>query len=371
MRCLLLALTATVLFVSAGFAQEAKSMKDDDSPGSMKKEPEINEVGGKPLDHWIKELSSRDPSKREAAMRNVILFGPDRAYQAMPTLLAELKKHSSSTPVDLTVRLNGAMALGVLLTGVKEPDPQHIREAVTVLRRFCRDDQAVVRLRAAQVLAQFGPEAMPALNEVVQVAQDRDTWEVRQAGVQAVAALTGPDRAPPPAALNVLYRALTDSAMQVRMSALRGIALVGPKSDPTTQAAMIRYVEDRTARDPEPTIRIWAHMSLMTVKQKITTEHLTPIVKMLQHADADVRVQAAQALATVGPPASKSATQPLVSALSDPEPEVVGSSIIALARLEASEAVPALRRLAADPTRSETIQQAAKDAVEQLQKKKG
>src|SRR5438128_194256 len=65
-----------------------------------------NLVAGRTLEYWISEISSRDQSKSQNAIRAVMLFGPERAYQAVPVILDRLKKHSPATrqPVDLSVR---------------------------------------------------------------------------------------------------------------------------------------------------------------------------------------------------------------------------------------------------------------------------
>jgi HEAT repeat protein len=375
MRLLLPAAAAALLLATTGLAQEAKKDKEKEKvpperKDSLMKLPEINEIGGKTLEQWVKEMSARDPSKRDNAVRTVVMFGAERAYPlAMPVLLAELRKHSPSAPIDLSVRLSGCNALGAFLSSVKEPDPRHLREAVLILRKLCKDEQAMVRVRAAQALAAMGPNARSALAEVIGVAQDRDTWEARQAGVQAVAVLCALDPPPPAAALSAIYRALNDSSMQVRLAGVQALAMLGPLSDPTTQGNMIRHLDTLASKDSEPSLQIWGHMGMMTIKRAAPTEHLAPIIKMLHHPDVGTRIQAAQALATVGPKAN-SAIPTLISSLSDPDPSVVGNSIIALARIEATGAVPALRRVAADKNSNEAVKLAANEAVEHLTKKK-
>ena len=369
MRWFLFAAMAAALAVSAGVAQEAKK-KDKDDSGSMKKEPEITEVGSRTLEQWIKDINSKDPSKREVAMRTVGMFGPDRAYQAVPAILAELKKHTVTTPIDLTVRLNGATALGSIIGGVKEPDPKHVKEAVAILKKLCKDEQAVVRFRAVQALPRLGMDARTgALNEVMVCAQDRDTWEVRQAGIQTLAILATADKNPPPPVLAIFYKALNDSSMQVRMSAVQALAMLGPGVDKPVQTTMLRNLESLAERDPEPTVQIWAHMGMMTIKKAPSSEHVQPVVRLLNHSEAPVRVQAAQALGSMGPTGAKSTTSPLIGTLSDPDPNVVATGIVALLQAEATVAVPALKKLA-DGSKNDAIKSAATDAATALSKMK-
>jgi HEAT repeat protein len=370
MRPVLFTLAATLFIGVAGIGQEAKK-KEDKSPskfGSMK-EPDVTEVGGKNLDYWIKEISSKDPSKREAAMRTVLAFGPTKAQQAVPVILAELKKHSAKTPIDLSVRANGATALGTILGSAKEPDPKHIKEAVAILRRFCRDEQWIVRTRAVQALKQLGPEALSALSDVIAVAQDPDTWDARQAGLDALTTICLADSKPPASAtLFVYYRALKDNSMPVRIMAVRALAEFHyrKKLDQTTNTVVLRNI-DELLKDPEPAVQIWAHLAEITIKEKVDTVHLMPVAKMLENADPTIRVQGAQALAQIGPGA-KPASGNLIAALHDPDLSVVAASIIALVSLEASNAVPALQKLADENAQNLGIRQAALDAIDAIRR---
>src|SRR4051812_42599385 len=99
-------LTAASLFLITAGAQETFK-KDKDKDKEEKKETKsVYEVGGKTLDQWVKEIHSVDPSKREAAMRMVLLFG-DKSTKALPAILSELNKHTPNSPIDLSVRVSG------------------------------------------------------------------------------------------------------------------------------------------------------------------------------------------------------------------------------------------------------------------------
>src|SRR5437763_1009975 len=107
MRCWFLSLAITFCAVGAGEAQETKkSGKDSKAPEFV----EPTEVMGKTFKEWTKEIHAFDPSRREEAMKAVLLFGPNKAYEAVPEILKELSKHKLQ-PVDLSVRVNGTMAL--------------------------------------------------------------------------------------------------------------------------------------------------------------------------------------------------------------------------------------------------------------------
>lgn len=429
MRYLLFVLVAAAALAPAG-AQEFK-VKDEKKDDKKEVLTTVSEIAGKGIEQWIKEIGSKDPSKRENAMRTVLLFGPAKAYQAVPALIAELKRHSATSPIDMSVRVSGAAALSTALAGVKEPDPRYIKDAVAILRLFLRDPQAVVKMRALQALPRLGPEASAAIPEVILLVRDPDTWETRQAAIQTLAVLAAdPKNLPPGNVLGALYKALHDSSSQVRLAALEALGRMGAPGDLSQKSGLLRELE-LASKDPDPNVQIVSHLAIMTAKQSITTDHLQAIAKMLKHPDVSVRGQATDALALAGNkgkpvaasllpllddpstgvvskamlalvrieysaampaiarllkhpnvmlrveaantlgiagPMGKAEAPALVMALDDPNAAVIASCIVALARLEYTGAVPALHKLIEDPKQSEDIKKAAKDAVDILQK---
>jgi HEAT repeat protein len=377
MRLILFALAAAAILGLSVVAQETKTgpksdskAKDEKKEKSSLKEtpPEISEVAGKSLEQWIREISSKDPSKREAAIRTVLLFGPERAYQAVPVLLQELKKHTVNAPIDLSVRTTGANALATILGAVKDPDPKYQRDAVVILRGFLKDHQVAVRHRALQALPKIGPESRAALDEVVKLVNDPDTWETRQAAVQTLTVLAAdPKAGPPTKVLTAVTRSATgDPSFQVRYAAIQALAIFGASSDATARVGIVRTLDTLAHKDPDPGNQLWAHMAIMTAQQKITDEQLGAVAKMLKHPDVMIRLQATQALGMAGP-LGKSAVPPLISALGDADPQVVGGSIVALARIESVSAVPPLRQLVNDPKQDDVIKKAAADAIDHIQ----
>src|SRR5437763_366059 len=149
MRLALFALTAALFVCATTVGQDAgkKEFKPGIGGGSEKdtEEKQITEVAGKNLDQWIKEIGSIDPSRREQARRMVLVFGAKRAQRAVPILLKELGKHTNKRPIDVSVRVSGCTALGVILSSIKNPDQKDVYEAVKILRDFCYDDQVIVR----------------------------------------------------------------------------------------------------------------------------------------------------------------------------------------------------------------------------------
>ncbi len=375
MRLAMLTLTVFVLLCAASAGQQTK--KKDEKPPNTGTAKEVTEVGGKTLNKWIEEISAKDPSKRAMAMRSVLAFGPEKAQQAVPAILKELGKHKPVTaPIDMSVRLDGAMALGTILSSAKEPDSKDIAEAVRILKIFMHDEQVLVRARAAQALAalaRFGPNAEihKALNDVIAIAQNLDTWEARQAGLQCLIVLTWQDKEPPPESVRVcFYKGLKDNSMLVRITAAQALAQYTQFKVGTPGYIQLVYNLENATKDVEPAVRIWSHLALITIqmdakKPAIGPQHLTAIAKMLAYPDFDssIRLLAAQSLGQIGPLAQPVSGK-LIAALSDPDRAVVAACIVTLARMKAMTAVPALERLSEDPEMDAEMQQAARNAIE-------
>jgi HEAT repeat protein len=372
MRIALFSLITATFLCAAGTGQDAKK-KDEKPPDKSGTTKEISEVAGKTLDEWIELIHTTDPSKREQAMRTILAFGPEKAQQAVPAIIAELKKHNKSgVRVDLSVRISGAVALGTILGAVKEPDKEpnvtRIKDAVGLLKRLCDDPQVIARTRAAQslaMLARLGAPACEAKNEIIHVAKDLDTWEARHAGLETLRLFTLVEKGPPtPIVLQVYYNALKDKSMLVRIAAVK--ALVQFPIAPGGQAMLLSKLKESASKDKEPAVKIWAHLAIMTVNQNAATADLISIAKLIEDTDPNVRLQAAQALGMIGPKAQQTAGY-LQAALYDSEPTIVVAAIIALVRMDAKTAIPALRKLAADKTTNETVKQAASRGIDELE----
>ena len=84
---------------------------------SAQKNPQINQIGGKTLEQWIKEIPSKDPSVGEKAIRTILMFGPDRAMDAVPIIISELKNPGRN--LDLKFRVMAVMSLGITIGGAE------------------------------------------------------------------------------------------------------------------------------------------------------------------------------------------------------------------------------------------------------------
>src|SRR5262245_38014032 len=146
------------------------------------KKPEAipTKVGDRTLAQWLADVSSKDRSKVETALRTLPLFGHEGDAKGLPVILAELKKHGPGAHLDTSTRETAAFVLGEIVGRSEKLDPKVADEVVAALRRLLGDSQSIVKLRAAEALGKLGPRAKAALPDLLSAAADKDTWGVRQ-----------------------------------------------------------------------------------------------------------------------------------------------------------------------------------------------
>jgi HEAT repeat protein len=332
-----------------------------------KESKEVTDVAGRKLDDWIKDITHKDPSKRETAILSVLGFGPEKAYQAVPAMLTELRRHSPEYPIDTSVRVNIAIALGQILPAKKDPDPKVVKDAVNLLTRLLRDSQAIVKYRAAQALGDIGWESRSAIQDLLPLIRDTRNYELRRTGALALGKVAQDRNGPAAHIVAALQGLLKDDAAGVRQAACQALVALGPAADPTQRYLIVKTLDPISRKDSEPSVQVWAHLAIMSYNGKITDYNLEHITQMLHKGDVATRVQAAQALGTVGGLA-KETVPALIGALTDPEPNVVGWTVWALGRMESARALAPLEKIAADPKQSDMIKKAAKLSVDQIKK---
>jgi HEAT repeat protein len=360
MRIVILAILAggaMLLQAGPGAAQKKTDKKTDKTPEVTS---ENAEIGGKNLYAWVKEIHSKDKSESENAIRTVMLFPPKLAVKAVPELLGILKKSGVSNPLDVSIKVNSCMALGAILGGVppKERDEKEVTDTITELHKLLRDNQAVVKVRAAQALMVFGPEAKVAIGLLRTTLKStyEPNWELRKVSALALGHIAfetkkGPSYGPHPEVLADLYdRAKKDSSFQVRLAALQALAWLGPPRDTAGKALMEKTLAYVAANDPRKEVQIWGHMAVIALKEglkeKVDAAHLSAIGKMLDSKELPVRLQAVQALGTLGPKA-KSEVPRLIAGLKDPDGNFAAGCMLALASIgkDSDEAVTAIGKM--------------------------
>ena len=328
-------------------------------------------VAGRPLEYWIGQIPSKDQSKSENAIRAVLQFGPERAYQAVPVIIERMHTHGGRG-VDVSVRVNGAIALGYILGNYKGADRKVIRDAVAVLRRYMSDNQAIVKYRGVQAIGRIGTDAKSTIPEVISLVREPSTWETRQAACIALGQIAIDDvHGPSVSVLKALYSGLADQSVQVRLAAIQALTRLGGPLNATLRLQLVRSLDPVAANDPEPTVRIWAHMAVMSITRTVYKDRVDYIAQMVHHPDLAARAQALQALGSIGKDAKR--TLPVImKALHDPEPTVVGWAIWALGRIgpSANIALAELERFQTDMSQPEQIRNLADEAVSEIKGKK-
>jgi len=386
MRCLFLVGAGILLVLGTATVPAQQKVKEVEKKPAT--DTQIQEIGGKTLEEWIGEIRSPDRSRGENAIRTVAAFPQALAYAAVPKLLAELKRRD--VEVDVSIRVNAVMALGTILAqGAETPEPEVVNNTVKVLTFFLipqNESQSIVRYRAAEALGKIGPRSKTAIPQLLTMLHDKKTWETRQAAATALGFITldrEGKKGPPADVVKGLYAALKDSSFEVRKAAIRAMTFIGTPantSEKDKDAFIGNLLPKATSETEDPTVRIWAHMAVMSIGRDMNSTHIKAICDMLKNRELPARVQAAEALAICGSSAFnddkqvkerlvlKEAIPPLVKALKDKEPIVVIKCIIALTTMgkEGKRAIEALRKLAQDKERPEGLRQFATRAADFL-----
>ena len=197
----------------------------------------------RPTTYWSRQLRSGDPA-REASCREQLLSGGSASVDVLIELLVDQR---GSAWQAAEVRWKAAELLGeiggsasasqqTLLAALGDSDP-HVRsvaatalplvgtssaEAVPALTRMLNSD---ARLAAARSLSAYGPEAQPAMNELIALLSDQQLdSEIRWNAARTLGKL----RAAGLDALPVLVAHLHDEAATVREHSAEAIGDLGP-----------------------------------------------------------------------------------------------------------------------------------------------
>lgn len=332
------ALIAVLALAAPMLAQEKKDF------GADRELSGTSLIAGKTMDQWIQDLHNGNPSVRETALHVLPQYGI-AARRAIPEIAVELRDP------DVSVRVNAAIAVGVI--GLDDKD---VRKTVSMLKQIIQQDrEASARLQAIMAIARIGADAKDATSRVAYaLTADLSAWEIRKAAALALGNIAlDPKRGPDMIALRALsFAALSDVDKEVKLQSLMSLVKLGPpvydREDNTATKEAVnckRQVEGRlrgVVSNSEPIIRIWGHMALMRM-DKVSEKELKPIAKLLTHADLMTRVQAAQALGTIGPEA-KPVVPDLIKALSDKEPMMRHWVALALGSVKSrpNDTIPAL-----------------------------
>ncbi len=268
--------TSQIPFASAQVKDKKEPAKDKkdktdpkDDPASPKfKEPEF--VLGKKFDYWKSKIHSDDPSEREIAMKNILFFGAEKAYEALPDIIQELKYHgpTKNPNIDLSVRVNGIQALHTIFRHKKNPDQKYINETFAICKvNLKKDQQVILRMQTMKGMPTLGPKARSAFDDIVALTRDAISWEMRKEAIPVMVVLAAPEdpkKTNPltPSALKALDFSSNpekENSALVRQTALQGIATLG---------SGLPFEFDRTLKgDPALPVKLTALQCMAAMSQ--------------------------------------------------------------------------------------------------------
>lgn len=282
------------------------------------------EFMGKTYDQWRKELKSTDPSKRETAMKAVLMFDLPMAADAIPEIIADLARQKT-IKVDLSVRVNGTMALNTYFlhaaNAKKTPDAKVVKDALAVYRMGLKDTQVIMKVRSLQGLQFLGPPARDALEDVIVLARDTSTWEVRKEAIPVMVMLAYTEKGPADTKVMIALRASADTKTEtsylVRVVGVTGLGILGKEN---AVVDLRRALEN----DPSKEVRGAAVQALVHAKESA----LPDLRKALNQPNKEVRLLAVQALGAAG---KEKALADILGVLDDTEKEMrlVGLNTVA------------------------------------------
>jgi HEAT repeat protein len=271
------------------------------------------------------------------------------------------------------VRCNVCVVLADLFASGEPIEPKVKADAVRYLTPLLRDQQAILRYRAVVALGSAGPDARAAIEQILFMLRDNATWESREAAATALGLIAhDPVNGPSLEVLKYLYALLNDRAYKVRMAAVHSLSLLGP-SNANDKELVDNYVAALlpiAQKDPELSLQIWARVAIIGATKDFKAAYINPIAKHTESSDPVVRLQAVQALGTLGTNA-KSTVPVLINSLADPDASVQMAAIWAVGRMESSaiNALPLLNTIMEIPNIPDYVKNAAKESAEKIKGK--
>lgn len=257
------------------------------------------EIDGKTFAKWKADLTNPDAKVRAQALTILPRFRED-AVDAVPIVVDRTRD------ADAPVRIRAVFALKMM--GIMAADRERVVKALG--QRVSHDTHAAVRYEAARALPRFGPDVRDVANDLIQGMADANSWEVREACIQALIAAGSDDKnGPPSRATDALLRRLdpqVEKASRVRLQAVIAVGVLGPPRDPKKLSKAIDVLcSPAISDDSNKAIRIWSRASLLSLRNEADDKDLKMIVGYLKDEDRNVRVQAVSALGMLQSKADK------------------------------------------------------------------
>jgi HEAT repeat protein len=265
-------------------------------PQEIKLPPIPEQIGGKSYDEWMIDLRNEDPYVRGLAIMTLLGFR-DKVMNAVPTLIPMLKKD-----VDAGVRVKIVLALKAM--ALNGADRENAIKALA--HAVGHDSQSIVRFEAARALNRLlsSGETVQVTEEAIDdlirsVNDTKRTCELRQACIMALIACVDREKGPEPKVTDALIKrsnVQAEPSKQVRMQAIIALGTVGRPHSPAKLKEVLKALNAHY-NSTDKSIKIWTHVSLMALGEKIQKKDVNMIVKCLNDPkDREVRKQAILAL---------------------------------------------------------------------------
>jgi len=128
---------------------------------------------------------------------------------------------------------------------------------------------------------------------------DNATWELRESCIMAlIVAGVDPKKGPDVRVTDALIlrsKAFIEPTVQVRLEAIIALGAMGRPQDPKKLAQVISALKENFLSQNK-VIKIWAHVSIMALEDKVDKKYLDIIAKYLKDEERDIRIQAVTAL---------------------------------------------------------------------------
>jgi HEAT repeat protein len=349
----------------------------------------IKKLGGVPgrgdLDLMVKLLDDKAfPDGRLFALDGLLTVGAD-AKPALPGLLAVLKDNDPPTRRKAIAIIGNIgpdardQVLKQFIGYLKDSDAETVKAAqealpklgkpaknqVSILAESLRDANDNVRKYSMTALADLGPDAEGAMEDLITAARGDKLAELRKAALAIIVKLKPKDQL----TIDLMTGALKDLDPGVNLAAVAALAEVGPtggalagliqaldhKNDDVRKAAEDAFRKAtfdksqvnglatvlNTNKSPRVRMEIVDALGRLKADAADAAESLGKIAK---DSDGDLRLKAIQALAEIGPAGKKGAAS-LVDVMNDKNEKndtVRIEAAMAITKMEAPEAKQAL-----------------------------
>jgi HEAT repeat protein len=263
---------------------------------------------GRPMKTWMADLSDSNPEVRRGAAFALGKIGAEGDTQKVVAALTH-----SLADKDSVVRDFAASGLGDLLTALDQQSPAYWDKTGPALRKALTDDDARVRRSAAYALGAFGPDALPAHDDLIARLAD-DSALVRQNAAWALGKLGAEAGQEGVAQLRKL---LKDAEPLVRRDALHALGEVGNPIAHPAVSAMLKAV----GSESDGVVRKAAVEALAHLVGPVDKDDAHELYGLLKDKDSETRYNAAFVLAKIGgADAAAQALPTLQEALKDSDP---------------------------------------------------